>query len=204
MRVDARRNRRRLIDAAAELILEGGGEPTMDAVATRAGVGVGTLYRHFPDRQQLLRAVVLDVLDRTIERGRAALAASPDGRQALRRYMHDAVDTGLGVVNIVHPMLDTPDWPDRRAAAEEVLQRLTEAARRDGAIGERVAASDIAMATIRFCRPLGIGLDHEAERAIAHRQLEDYLDGLTVSAERSGACAVDWNGDGVPHANSNT
>lgn len=184
MRADARRNRRYLIDAAVELILEGGCEPTMDAVATRAGVGVGTLYRHFPDRQQLLRAVVLDVLDRTIERGRAALAESADGRAALRRYLHDAVDAGLGVVNIVHPMIDAPDWPDRRAAAEEVLERLAQAVQRDGAIGERVAAGDIAMAAIRFCRPLGIGLDQEAERAIAHRQLEHYLVGLAIGVER--------------------
>lgn len=159
----------------------------MDAVATRAGVGVGTLYRHFPDRQDLLKAVVLEVLDRTIECGRAALAESPDGREALRRYMHDAIDTGLGVVNIVHPWLDSPDWPDRRAAADEVLEHLAEAARRDGAIGEDVTARDIAMATIRFCRPLGIGLGQDAERAIAHRQLEDHLDGLAVGAERSGS-----------------
>lgn len=185
MRADARRNRRRLINAAIELLLEGGGEPVMDAVAARAGVGVGTLYRHFPDRQQLLRAVVLDVLDRTIERGRSALTEAADGREALRRYLHDAVDTGLGVVNIVHPMLDAADWPDRRAAAEEVLERLAEAAQRDGALGEGVAAGDIAMATIRFCRPLGIGLDQETERAIAHRQLENFLDGLAVAAERS-------------------
>ncbi len=185
MRADARRNRRRLIDAAVELILEIGGEPSMDAVATRAGVGVGTLYRHFPDRQQLLRALVLQLLDRTIDHGRTALAQSPDGRQALRRYMHDAVDTGLGVVNIVHPMLDATDWPDRRAAAEDVLERLVEAAHRDGAIGQRVAATDIAMATIRFCRPLGIGLDRTTEREIAHRQLDDYLDGLAVGAKQS-------------------
>lgn len=184
MRADARRNRRRLLDAAVGLILEVGGEPAMDAVAARAGVGVGTLYRHFPDRRVLLRAVVLDVLDRTIERGWAALAESTDGREALRRYLHDAVDTGLGVVNIIHPLLEAPDWPDRRAAAEEVLERLTEAARRDGAIGAEVVATDIAMATIRFCRPLGIGLDETVERTIAHRQLEDYLHGLAVGAKR--------------------
>lgn len=187
MRTDARRNRHRLIDSAVELILEIGGAPTMDAVATRAGVGVGTLYRHFPDRQQLLRAVVLEVLDRTIERGRAALAEAVDGGDALRRYMHDAVDTGLGVVNIVHPMLDTPDWPDRHAAADDVLERLAVVAQRDGAIGQGVTVRDIAMATIRFCRPLGIGIDQAADRAIAHRQLEDYLHGLAVSAERSGS-----------------
>lgn len=187
MRADARRNRRRLVDAAIDLILEIGDAPTMDAVATRAGVGVGTLYRHFPDRQELLRAVVLEVLDRTIEAGQAALADSPNGGEALRRYMHDAVDTGLGVVNIVHPMLDAPHWPDRRAAADEVLERLVVAAYRDGAIEAGSTATDIAMATIRFCRPLGIGLDRSAERAVAHRQLEDYLDGLAVRAKGSGS-----------------
>lgn len=185
MRADARRNRRRLIDAAVELILESGGEPAMDAVSRRAGVGVGTLYRHFSDRQELLRAVVLEVLDRTLENGRVALAESRDGREALRRYMHDAIDIGLGVVNIVHPMLEAPAWPERRAAAEEILERLAAVARRDGAIGDGVAASDIAMATIRFCRPLGIGIDQATERAIAHRQLEDYFHGLAIGAERS-------------------
>jgi AcrR family transcriptional regulator len=181
MRADARRNRRRLLDAAIELILEIGGEPSRDAVAQRAGVGIGTLYRHFPDRQTLLRAVVLDVLDRTIDRGERALAESATGGEALRRYMHAAIDTGLGVVNVVYALLDTTDWPDRRAAAQDLLDRLIAGARRDGAIDEEVTATDIAFATIRFCRPLAIGLDPTDERAIAHRQLDRYLDGLLAS-----------------------
>ena len=49
MRADARRNRERLLDAAIGLILEVGGEPTRDALAAHAGVGIGTVYRHFPD-----------------------------------------------------------------------------------------------------------------------------------------------------------
>lgn len=121
MRADARRNRRRLLDAAIDLILETGGEPTRDAIARRAGVGIGTLYRHFPDQQSLLHAVVLDVLDRTIDQGEAALAESATGGEALRRYMHAAIDAGLGVVNVVHAKLDAPDWPDRRATAQSLL-----------------------------------------------------------------------------------
>jgi AcrR family transcriptional regulator len=178
MRADARQNRRRLLDAAISLILEIGGEPSRDAVAQRAGVGIGTLYRHFPDRQALLHAVVLDVLDRTIAQGGAALAESAAGDEALRRYMHAAIDTGLGVVNVVHALLDTAEWPDRRAAARDLLDRLIDAARRDGAIDDDVTATDIALATIRFSRPLAIGLDAADERAIAHRQLDRYLDGL--------------------------
>ncbi len=180
VRVDAQRNRRRLLDAAIDLVLEIGREPTRDAVAQRAGVGIGTLYLHVPDRPSLLHAVVLDVLDRTIEGGEAALAESSTGGEALRRYLHHAIDCGLGVVNIVHPLLDDRDWPDRRAAAADLLERLVGAARRDGAVGEDTDATDLALAAIRFCRPLAIGLGPDAERATAHRQLATYLDGLAV------------------------
>ena len=180
MRADAQRNRRRLLDAAIELILEMGDEPPRDAIAQRAGVGIGTLYRHFPDRQQLLRAVALDVLDRTIEEAGAAIQMSPTGGEALRRYMHAAIDAGLGALNVVHPLLESTDWPDRLAAAQAVLGRLVDAARRGGAIDDDVTVSDVALATIRFCRPLAIGLEPSAERATAHRQLDCYLDGLAA------------------------
>ncbi|MEX2487465.1 MAG: TetR/AcrR family transcriptional regulator [Nitriliruptoraceae bacterium] len=182
MRADARRNRRRLLDAAIELTLALGGEPSRDAVARRARVGIGTLYRHFPDQQALLRALVLDVLDRTIHIGHTALTESANGGEALRRYLHDAIDTGLGVVNVIYPLLDRTDWPERRSAAGEVLERLTDAARRDGVIGTAVRASDIAIASIRFCRPLAIGIDAGEEREIAHRHLDIYLDGLAANA----------------------
>ncbi len=183
MRTDARKNRRRLLDATIELILEIGGEPTRDAVAQRAGIGIATLYRHFPDQQTLLRAVVLDVLDRTIEQGTTALATSATGGEALRRYMHAAIDTNLGVVNVVHALLDSTDWPEQQNAAQRVLKKLINAARRDGSVHKNVTTTDIALATIRFCRPLAIGLDATAERAIAHRQLTFYLDGLIPNVQ---------------------
>lgn len=178
MRADARRSRRRLLDAARELILEIGGEPTRDAIAHRDGVGIGTLYRHFPDRMTLLHAVVLDVLDRTIDAGHTALAGPSTAGEALRTYMHATIDTGLGAVNIVHPLLDTTDWPDRHAAAHDMLDGLIKNARHEGAVDNNVTATDIALVTIRFCRPVAIGLDPAEENAIAHRQLDTYLDGL--------------------------
>lgn len=183
MRADARRNRRRLLDAAIELVLEVGGEPSRDAVAQRAGVGIGTLYRHFPDQQALLRAVALDVLDRTIHLAETALAESANGCEALRRYLHEAIDAGLGVVNIIYPMLDDTEWPERRAAAAAVLERLTSAAQHDGGLNRDVTAAEIAVTSIRFCRPLGLSPDLDDERAIAHRQLDTYLDGLAANAD---------------------
>lgn len=177
MRSDARQNRRRLLDAATELILEVGREPARDALAKAAGVGIATLYRHFPDPQDLLRGVALDVLDRAIAAGEAALDEA-EGGAALRRYLHSAIDIGLGAVNIVQPLLDDADWPEQRTAAQNVLDRLVDAAQHDKAISSYITATDIAYATIRFCRPLAIGLDTAEERAVAHRQLDSYLDGL--------------------------
>jgi AcrR family transcriptional regulator len=181
-RADARRNRRRLLDAAIEVVLEVGGEPSREAVARRAGVGIGTLYRHFPDQQQLLRAVAIDVIDRATEAAEAALAGSATAGEALRHYMHAAIDVGLGAVNIIHPLIEDRDWPDREAAARKALDRLVRRAKRDGAIHPDVTAAEVAFAVIRFCRPLAVGLELAEERRLAHRQLEHYLDGLRAGA----------------------
>lgn len=190
MRADARRNRQSIVDATIELILEVGGEPSRDAVADRAGVGIGTLYRHFPDQQQLLRAAAVEVLDRAVRECRAALDESATGGQALHRYLHAAIDCGLGAVNIVYPLLDDHDWPEQRDAARSMLDRLVETAARDGAISHEHTAADLAFAAIRFCRPLAIGLDPADERAIAHEQLAHYLDGLVVSSRNRPAAPM--------------
>ncbi|MEZ5372824.1 MAG: hypothetical protein R2704_08815 [Microthrixaceae bacterium] len=91
-------NRRRLLDAAIGLILELGGEPPGDAIAQRAGVGIGTLYRSGIsfDRQALLHAVVADVLDRTIERRELALAEVGWRRAGAAQLHAPLVDVGLG------------------------------------------------------------------------------------------------------------
>lgn len=182
MRADARRNRQSILDATIQLVLEIGGEPSRDAVAERAGVGIATLYRHFPDQPQLLRAVAVEVLDRAIREGRAALDEAVTGGEALRRYLHAAIDCGLGVVNIVHPLLDDHNWPEQRDAARDVLDQLVTAAARDGAIDPEHTAHDIALAAIRFCRPLAVGLDADEEWAVAHQQLDRYLDGMAVGS----------------------
>ncbi|WP_436795567.1 TetR/AcrR family transcriptional regulator [Actinospongicola halichondriae] len=184
MRADARRNRQSILDATIELVLEIGGEPSRDAVAERAGVGIATLYRHFPDQLQLLRAVAVEALDRAISEGRAALEEAATGGAALRRYLHAAIDCGLGAVNVVYPLLDDHDWPEQRDNARDLLDQLVAAAARDRAIDHEHTATDIALAAIRFCRPLAVGLDADDERTIAHEQLDRYLDGLAVPKSR--------------------
>src|SRR6201987_1542793 len=60
LRADARRNYDRLIETARAAFTEAGSEASLEAIARRAGVGIGTLYRHFPTRQALLEAVYVD------------------------------------------------------------------------------------------------------------------------------------------------
>lgn len=184
MRADAQRNRERLLTAAIELILEVGGEAPLDGIARRAGVGIGTLYRHFPDRQTLLTAVAHHVLDQSAQAADAVLADISTGSEALRRYMHIAVDSGLGALNLIYPLLDTPVWPARRARAEALLQAIVDRAKSGGQIRSDASATDIGFAIIRFCRPLGVGRPLADERAIAHRHVDTYMNGL---AHRSSA-----------------
>ncbi|HEY0343351.1 MAG TPA: helix-turn-helix domain-containing protein [Solirubrobacteraceae bacterium] len=62
-RADARRNYEKLVDAARAAFAEGGTSASLEDIARRAGVGIGTLYRHFPSRQHLLEAVYVDEVE---------------------------------------------------------------------------------------------------------------------------------------------
>ena len=86
-RADAVRNRERLLETAADIFSAGGPDASLEAVAKRAGVGIGTLYRHFPTREVLFEAVYrreVDQLSDLAER----LADEVDPVEALRRWLH--------------------------------------------------------------------------------------------------------------------
>ncbi len=85
-RADARRNHERLLATAQEVFFERGADASLEEVARRAGVGIGTLYRHFPNRQRLLEALVAGSYDRLTDRARE-LAAEPDPGTALGAWL---------------------------------------------------------------------------------------------------------------------
>jgi AcrR family transcriptional regulator len=185
VRADAKQNRERILGVTVELILEVGGEPTRDAIAEGAAVGIGTVYRHFPDRQSLLHAVARYVLERTITAGEAIAASTTDSLDAVRQYMHAAVDNGIGVVNMIHSSLDDTDWPDLHRRANSLLTALIDRNRNDHQLRADLSVGDIVFATIRFGRPLAIGVTPTEDRAIAHRQLDCYIDGLRAPTPTS-------------------
>src|ERR1700731_857991 len=90
-RADAIRNRERVLEAAKAVFSEGGPEASLEAVARRAGVGIGTLYRHFPDRKALYEAVYRREVEQLVE-----LAKHPKAEtapvEALRRWLRAGVE----------------------------------------------------------------------------------------------------------------
>ena len=86
-RVDSIRNRERLLDAAAKVFGSGAGQASLEAVARQAGVGIGTLYRHFPTREALFEAVYRHEVDQLFELAEK-LARSGDPVEALRKWLH--------------------------------------------------------------------------------------------------------------------
>src|SRR6201987_6438810 len=78
-RADAERNRRRLLDAATEMFCERGLDVGVAEIAQQAGVGRGTLFRNFPTKEHLIAAIVVERINESTARGRAALDADDPG-----------------------------------------------------------------------------------------------------------------------------
>ncbi|WP_030754884.1 MULTISPECIES: TetR/AcrR family transcriptional regulator [unclassified Streptomyces] len=91
-RKDVRRNQQTLLDAAAAVFVTSGVEAPVRDIATEAGVGVGTVYRHFPTRADLVIAVYRHQVDACAEAGPALLAAGPTPHAALARWADLFVD----------------------------------------------------------------------------------------------------------------
>jgi AcrR family transcriptional regulator len=91
-RKDARRNQQTLLDAAAAVFVSSGVEAPVRDIAAKAGVGMGTIYRHFPTRADLVIAVYRHQVDACAEAGPALLAAGPTPHAALGRWIDLFVD----------------------------------------------------------------------------------------------------------------
>ncbi|MGW0082837.1 TetR/AcrR family transcriptional regulator [Streptomyces sp. NPDC003393] len=91
-RKDARRNQQTLLDAAAEVFAASGVEAPVRDIAAKAGVGMGTIYRHFPTRADLVIAVYRHQVDACAEAGPSLLATSPSPHAALERWVDLFID----------------------------------------------------------------------------------------------------------------
>jgi AcrR family transcriptional regulator len=181
LRADARRNRARIVVAARDVFVEQGPRAPLEEVARRAGTGIATLYRRFADRQSLMRAVVLDALERITEEAHRAVDEEADAFAALVRYMHRALDTRIAAVIPVlleGVALDDEEMLRARDRSTRVVQGLIDAAHRAGTLRPDVTFGDISLLIARLSRPLLGGFSGELNDQLAHRHLELVIGGL--------------------------
>jgi AcrR family transcriptional regulator len=179
-RADARRNERMLLDAAAAVFVTSGVEAPVRDIAARAGVGVATIYRHFPTRADLIIAVYRHQVEACAEAGPALLAGSATPHAALARWINLFVDF-LVTKHGLAAVLQSGDagfgtlhayFLDRLVP---VCAQLLEAAAVAGEIRSDIDAYELMRGVGNLC----IGADHDS-RYDARRLVELLIAGLRL------------------------
>jgi AcrR family transcriptional regulator len=192
LRRDAERNRQRILQAAQEAFAEDGLAVTLDEIAHRAGVGVGTIYRRFPDKEQLIDALFEERIGEIVALADAALRTD-DAWTGLVSFLEGAstlhaLDRGLKEVTLsgVHGR-------ERVARARELMfppvSRLVARAQEQGTLRADASPTDLPIILLM----LGSLSDctRETDPDIWRRYLGIILDGLRADGAQRGALACD-------------
>jgi len=137
-RADAQRNRQRILEVAEQAFTRSGADTSLDDIAKQAGVGPGTLYRHFPTREELLKAVYRNELENLAAAGEKFADTMPP-LEALRAWLLLFVDA-VAAKQIIAPALNTL-IRDPKKVFEDSYARVHEANR--GLVKRAVKSSDI-------------------------------------------------------------
>lgn len=181
MRVDAQRKMSSLLDSAAEIFAVSGVDAPVREIAERAGVGLGTVYRHFPQRSDLIVAVFQSQVDACAEAA-IAIAKKYEPGEALARCMQRFVDfiaTKRGLAKALHsgdPAYSAlPAYFDKHL--RPVLENLLDNAIAAGAVRPGIQAADLLRAVSTLCQgPHGEGT------AYAKKMVALIVDGLRYGA----------------------
>jgi AcrR family transcriptional regulator len=144
-RADARRNRRKVIDAARECFAEEGLDVRMEKIAQRAGVGVGTVYRHFPTKEDLLEALADDRFAGLAAAATKALQ-DPDawnGFSEFMRYSAQVMAEDRALSEAMDQRSDMCGQAAERVRLLDLIGELIERAQAQGALREDVVAEDV-------------------------------------------------------------
>jgi AcrR family transcriptional regulator len=178
LRADATRNRDQLLEAATRLFVSGDTEPSMRAIAREAGVGIATLYRHFPTRESLVEAVYRDQVARLTHGARELLAQLPPPA-ALRRWMDlfgEWIATKNGMLDTLLAMIESGEIAHAETQTEllAAIDEMLRAGHVTGELRPDVTAEDIAANLIGI-----FTVAHPPEHhARASRLLNILMDGL--------------------------
>ncbi|MFJ6076139.1 TetR/AcrR family transcriptional regulator [Streptomyces sp. NPDC093065] len=177
-RADAARNRDQLLAVATRVFASADAEPSMRAIAREAGVGIGTLYRHFPTRESLVDAIYQDQVRRLTTGAHELLGQLPPAT-AMRRWMDlfgDWIATKNGMLDTLLAMIESGDIAHAQTRTEllTAITTILDAGTVAGDLRSDVTAEDIAASLI--------GIFTVAPRPkredLASRLLNLLLDGL--------------------------
>ncbi|MER7501817.1 helix-turn-helix domain-containing protein [Nonomuraea pusilla] len=151
LRADARRNREAVLDAAAELFAQRGDAVQMDEIAERAGLGVGTLYRHFADKRALLAAIIGRRFEAMTALARAADEAE-DPWVAFETLLYGYLESAEADAAFRFALLgpEKPSWKDIVAEKKDfsaITERIVRRAVHAGRLREDFRAADFAIVT---------------------------------------------------------
>jgi AcrR family transcriptional regulator len=177
LRADARQNYERLVEVAADSIGELGPNVSLEEVAKRAGVGIGTLYRHFPNRQALLEAVYRDQVTAHCTRARELQATTPPA-EALTLWLHSLLTYNLTMRGLKEALMAgeiSPQISECRVKMHEVGGELLAGAQEVGAVRRDIEITDL----LRLVHSIALMVEPGAEGAArAERVFEVMVAGL--------------------------
>jgi AcrR family transcriptional regulator len=173
-RADAERNRRRLLDAAAEVFGERGLDVGVAEIAQRAGIGHGTLFRNFPTKEDLIAAIVVEQMSEAAAWGRQQLADGGDAGAALFAFLEEAVRRQQRSRALFEAVQETflANAEIRAAHTDvvDVLGQLLARAQAAGAVRGDIAALDVLLMLKGACEAAAAFARIDPE--IAGRQLD--------------------------------
>lgn len=179
LRADAERNRRRILDAARELFAERGLGVTLNDIAHHAGVGVGTVYRRFPDKQKLIEDLFEQQLENLADLMKEAVA-DPDPWHGLTGFMVGALElqaSDRGFKEIALGSEQTRSHGAQlRARMQPMALQLIERARQQGQLRADFVPQDIPITQLMIGTVIDAARDVEPE--LWRRYLEIYLQGI--------------------------
>jgi AcrR family transcriptional regulator len=183
LRADARRNREQIIEAARDLFIRIGTEVPMEEIAKAAGVGVGTLYRRFPDRDELIKAVSLDNFGRLLEVARRIERDEPNPATALTTLLYTSLELRLGItMTSVSPrafeaIQRSPEVTTQRNEVIAIAGRLLNRAQQAGEMRADIGIGDLVLALIMVSRLIP-PTDSPLNEMVFRRLVALMMDGL--------------------------
>jgi AcrR family transcriptional regulator len=176
-RSDAARNHEALVRAGTAAVHREGAQVPMATIAANAGVGIGTLYRHFPAREDLLNFLVHRSFEQVLSNAQAAERDGTTASDALRLFIEAAIAQRNELVLPLHggPPVTVPDTLAVRDQVHRTVQRILERGRADGTISQDVTPRDVVTFGAMLAQPRQPDPEWDAT---CRRLLATYLNGL--------------------------